>query len=419
MKTRMLVLIAALFAFSMPELPQATAQQAKKVRAVCTLPTLKALTAEIGGERVIVTALAKGDQDPHNVTPTPLLMQATREADLFIENGFSLELWADQVVNGSGNSRIFRGTPGRVVAGEGIAALEIPQTLSREFGDIHPQGNPHVWLDPLQAKVEAANICEALKRVDPTGASYYDARKESFFARIDNALFGPELLKLIGIQKLTRLTWSGQLSSFLADNQFGGKPLAAYAGGWLKAAQPLNGTKAYEFHKVWVYFARVFGIQLAGTIEERPGIPPGPQHVRQVTESIKAQKVPLILVDNFYDPALPNSIARQTGAVVVLLPDQVEGEPGLATYTDLIDRLIAKMTEALKPRTNNEGVQRLVFGEGVPRLWRSILSHPYPGLTADCGTHLTLWVLVDLDVDLDLDLDVDPDYPVRHELSQA
>ncbi len=348
MNTRVLFLCIALTASTMGPAANVRAQQSKKVRVVCTLPTLKALTMEIGGERVLVTALAKGDQDPHFVTPTPLLMRDTREADLFIENGFAMELWADQVVNGSGNARIFRGTPGRVVAGEGIAALEIPQVLSREFGDIHPQGNPHVWLDPLQAKQMAANIGEALKRIDPAGANYYDSRRENFFARIDTALFGPELLKMIGIQKLTRLTWSGQLHSFLADNQFGGKPLAAYAGGWLKAAQSLSSAKAYEFHKVWAYFARVFGIQLLGTIEERPGIPPGPQHVRQVTETIRAAKVPLILVDNFYDPSLPYSIARQTGAAVVVLPNQVEGEPGVASYFALIDRLIAKITEALK-----------------------------------------------------------------------
>jgi zinc/manganese transport system substrate-binding protein len=350
MNTRVLFLCVALTAYTMGPAAKALTQQSKKVRVVCTLPTLKALTTEVGGERVTVTALAKGDQDPHFVTPTPLLMRDTREADLFIENGFSLELWADQVVNGSGNARIFRGTPGRVVAGEGIAALEIPQVLSREFGDIHPQGNPHVWLDPLQAKMMAANICEALKRIDPSGASYYDSRRENFFERIDTALFGPELLKMIGIQKLTRLTWSGQLHSFLAENQFGGRPLAGYAGGWLKAAQSLSGAKAYEFHKVWAYFARVFGIQLLGTIEERPGIPPGPQHVRQVTETIRAAKVPLILVDNFYDPSLPNSIARQTGAAVVVLPNQVEGEPDVASYFVLIDRLITKITEALKAK---------------------------------------------------------------------
>ena len=332
----------------LPMLAPFSAAADKKVLVVCTLPTLKALTEEVGGNRVDVIALARGDQDPHFVTPTPVLMQRTRSADLFIENGFSLELWADQVVNGSGNPRIFRGTPGRITAGNGISALEIPSVLSREFGDIHPQGNPHVWLDPLLVKVQAGNIADALKIADPGGAAYYESRKADFFKRVDNALFGAELLRLVGIQKLTRLAWSGQLHSFLETTKMDGQPLAAKAAGWLKAAEPLRGVKAFEFHKVWVYFARVFGIQLVGTIEERPGIPPGPQHVKQVTERIKAEKIPLILVDNFYDPALPNRVAEQTGAKVVLLPNQVEGEPGIKSYFNLIDHLIGQMTSALK-----------------------------------------------------------------------
>ena len=333
------------FLFMAPAVAHA---QDKKVKVVVTLPTLKALTDEVGGNRVDVIALAKGDQDPHFVTPTPVLMQRTRQADLFIENGFSLELWADQVANGSGNTKIFRGTPGRIVAGSGISALEIPAVLTREMGDIHPQGNPHVWLDPLLAKVEAGNIAEALKSVDPAGASTYESRKAEFFRRIDTALFGPELLKLVGIQKLTRLAWSRELYPFLENNKVEGQPLAAKAGGWVKAAEPLRGIKAYEFHRVWVYFARLFGIQLVGTIEERPGIPPGPQHLMQITERIKSDKIPLIMVDNFYDPAQPNNIARQTGAKVVLLPNQVEGEHGVKTYFDLMDHVIAKTTGALK-----------------------------------------------------------------------
>jgi len=325
----------------------ATAQE-KKVRVVCTLPTLKALTEEVGGNRVDVIALGRGDQDPHFVTPTPVLMQKTRNADLLIENGSQLELWADQVANGSGNPKIFRGTPGRIIASNGISPLEVPAVVSREFGDIHPQGNPHMWLDPLLAKVQAGNIAEALKSVDPAGASYYESRKADFFRRVDNALFGPELLKLVGIQKLTRLAWSRELHSFLETNKIDGQPLAAKAGGWLKTAEPLRGIKAFEFHKVWVYFARVFGIQLVGTIEERPGIPPGPQHLLQITERIKSEKVPLIMVDNFYDPGQPNSIARQTGAKVVILPNQVEGEAGVKTYFDLIGHIIAKTTGVLK-----------------------------------------------------------------------
>src|SRR5881409_2109548 len=182
------ILSTIVFGFSV--LVQPLWAQEKKVQIVCTLPTLKALTEEVGGDRVEVIALAKGDQDPHFVTPTPVLMQRTRSASLFIENGFSLELWGDQVVNGSGNPKIFRGTPGRIVAGNGIAALEVPSVLTRELGDIHPQGNPHVWLDPLQAKVEAANIAEALKATDPAGADYYSKRLSDFNTRIDNAMFG-------------------------------------------------------------------------------------------------------------------------------------------------------------------------------------------------------------------------------------
>src|ERR1041385_6769731 len=131
-------ILVLLFLYTSPSFAQG-----KKVRVVCTLPTLKALTEEVGGNRVDVIALAKGDQDPHFVTPTPVLMRRTREAALFIENGFSLELWADEVVNGSGNSKIFRGNPGRVIASTGISPLEVPSVLSREMGDIHPQGNPH------------------------------------------------------------------------------------------------------------------------------------------------------------------------------------------------------------------------------------------------------------------------------------
>jgi zinc/manganese transport system substrate-binding protein len=335
---------ACLVALFTPSLPG----QQKKIKVVCTLPTLKALVEEVGGNRVDVIALAKGDQDPHTVTPTPILMRKTREAGLFVENGFSLELWADEVVNGSGNSKIFRGTPGRITAGNSIATLEIPSALTRELGDIHPQGNPHVWLDPLLAKAEAANICEALKRADPSGADSYVSNLADFGKRIDLALFGPDLVKLIGIQKLTRLTWSGELQQFLDSNKIDGKPLSTLEGGWLKKSEALHGIKAIEFHKVWIYFARVFGIQLLGTVEERPGIPPGPQHVRQVIELVRSQKIPLIMVDNFYDPSLPNSIARQTGATVIQLPNQVEGEPGIKTYFDLIDHLITQLTDGLR-----------------------------------------------------------------------
>jgi zinc/manganese transport system substrate-binding protein len=119
------------------------------------------------------------------------------------------------------------------------------------------------------------------------------------------------------------------------------------AGGWLARARPLAGVKAYEFHKVWVYFARLFDIGLLGTIEERPGIPPGPQYLRSVVDRGRSEGVGLILVDNFYDPRSSNNVAREIGAQVVVLPNQVGGEPGIDTYFDLMDYLIDTLVEAV------------------------------------------------------------------------
>jgi hypothetical protein len=116
------------------------------------------------------------------------------------------------------------------MAGSGISALEIPSVLTRELGDIHPQGNPHVWLDPLLAKVEAGNICNALRKTDPPNADFYASRLDGFNKRIDNALFGPDLVRILGPQKLTRLTWSGELWKFLDTNNLNGKPLSSLTG---------------------------------------------------------------------------------------------------------------------------------------------------------------------------------------------
>lgn len=339
-----LALSALLFAAT------ASAVAAEPLRVVCTLPTLESLTREVGGDLVETTSLAKGDQDPHFVSPTPVLMKKTREADLFVSLGLSLDLWADEVVNGSGNTRIFRGQPGFVVASAGIPVLEIPSVLSRELGDIHPEGNPHVWLDPLRAKRLAENIANALTAARPESASAFAANLDRFEARIDEALFGKPLVELVGAAKLSRLAADGNLDSYLSANSVDGRPLQDRLGGWLARARPLRGKPVIEYHKVWIYFARTFGLEIAGEIEERPGIPPGPQHQRQTIELARSRAIPLILVDNFYDPRLPQHIAAEAGATAVILPNQVKGEPHIDDTFELIDHILDRMLEALASR---------------------------------------------------------------------
>lgn len=323
-------------------------QEAKRPTIVCTLPALTAIAREVGGDAFEYVTLAKPDQDPHFVSPRPALMQKTSQAALLIEIGMMLEQWADQVADGSGNPRIFRGGPGRIIASAGIPFEEAPSVISRAMGDLHPQGNPHIWLDPIRAKTIAANIGTAMIGIAPSLRRDIEARLRRFQERIDAALFGAALVDLVGSRKLTRLVLDGSLWSFLDTTEVGGEKLRLKLGGWLATAQPLRGLPVVEYHKVWVYFSKAFGLDLAGTIEEKPGIPAGPRHQREITEQIRSAGVKLILVDNFYDPSMARRIAEDTGARVLVLPNQPGGEPGTDDYFRFIDYLLGEMTAALQ-----------------------------------------------------------------------
>jgi ABC-type Zn uptake system ZnuABC Zn-binding protein ZnuA len=309
-----------------------------KLRVVTTLGVLASLAHEVGGERVDVEALANPQQDPHFVQPRPTLMEKARAADVFIELGMQLELWAQKVVEGSGNPHIQPGQPARVVASTGITALELPRELSREWGDVHPYGNPHIWLDPLNAKDMAANIAQGLEAVDPAHKDEYEANLKRFQERVDEALFGAELVKQVGGKMLTRQARQGRLSEWLAQKQ-----LDKSLGGWLARAAPLAGRPVVTYHKSWIYFAERFGLKIPIEIEEKPGIPPSARHRDAVVELIKAQKVKSVLHEVYYDEGAANYLATETGVHKVIVPIDVGAEAGVKDYFALVDLWIDKL----------------------------------------------------------------------------
>jgi zinc/manganese transport system substrate-binding protein len=228
----------AVLALSLPALLASPAHSrvAEKKKVMVTLAALKSITDALAGDDFEVTALAKPDQDPHTVTPTPTLMKKLREADLFIEIGLQLELWADQVATGSGNPGIAQGAKGRLIASTGISREEVPALVDRKEGDIHPEGNPHLWIDPLRAKLLADNIAAGLKSVAPEASARVDERLRKFKDRIDEALFGADLVKEVGTRTLTRKALDGSILAWLEERKLSGK-----LGGWIKQAQPLRG----------------------------------------------------------------------------------------------------------------------------------------------------------------------------------
>lgn len=326
----------------------AGAQESPKKKVACTIPAVRSIAAEIAGDDFEVFALAKADENVHAVSPNPRLMAKVGSADLFIEVGLQLEIWAPEVVNNAGNPRLFRGGVGHVVASKGIPREEVPATATRAEGDVHPEGNPHIWIDPLRAVRMAENIAAALKKLDPGKAAAVEGRLEKFRARIDEALFGADLVRLAGSKKLARLVQEGKLWEFLDATEVEGAKLVTRVGGWLKKAGRLRGVAVVEFHRTWIYLAKLFGFEIIGSIEEKPGIDPGPKHLVDLAAAIRERKARLILVENFQSFSAPRKVASETGAVVVSIPAQPGGEPGTESYFDFIDHVVSKLVEGLK-----------------------------------------------------------------------
>ncbi len=316
-------------------------QDGKKLEVVTTLSVLRSIAEEVGGARVHAQSLADPRQDPHYVEPKPTLMQKTREADVFVEIGLQLELWAEKVVAGSGNPRIQSGQPGRVVASTGVQTLELPAVLSREWGDVHPYGNPHIWLDPLNTKTIAENICAALCKLDAAHAAEYQGNLERFQRRIDEGLFGAELVGQVGGKQLSRLARQGRLAEYLKQ-----KELEALLGGWLKRAAPLAGRPFVTYHKSWIYFAERFGIEIPVEIEEKPGISPSARHRDEVLALIREKKVKTLLQEVFYDRSAADYLAQKTGAHAVLVPLDLGDEVGARNYFELIDLILGRVLES-------------------------------------------------------------------------
>lgn len=308
---------------------------------VTTLNLLADLAREVGGELVRVESLSDPREDPHYVQPRPTLMKRARDADLFVELGLQLEPWVQKVIEGSGNPRIQTGQPGRVVASRGLRTLELPQQLSREWGDVHPSGNPHVWLDPLNLPDLAENVVEGLARVDPTNEPAYRARLEAFRRSIEVATFGQDLVDEVGGAMLVRQARRGSLHEWLE-----GRGLAGRLGGWLARAAPLRGRPLVTYHKTWVYFAQRFGLEVVAEIEEKPGIQPSARHRDRVEQLIEERGVATILQEVFYDRGAADYLARETGAGVLVVPIDIGPEVGLPTCTALIDHIVGRLLES-------------------------------------------------------------------------
>ena len=298
MDSRSLLLALALFA----------CKAHAKLNVVATLPSYGAIAEEIGGDKIKVTSIARGTEDPHFVDARPSFIRVLNQADVLIEGGSELEIgWLPPLVNGARNGKILADAPGHIVLSQSVQLREVPTgALDRSMGDVHPLGNPHFSFDPANGKAIAQVLAGAFIKLDGANEAFYRANLEKF---------------------------TGALELRLA--------------GWTKKLEPYRGTKVATYHKSMDYFLDRFGLVLVGTVEPKPGIEPSPSYVTALIPRLKGEGVKLVLIEPYRPRKTPEYIADAVGAKLVQIAVEVNGNEKVKDYLGLFEHAVSQIASAL------------------------------------------------------------------------
>jgi ABC-type Zn uptake system ZnuABC Zn-binding protein ZnuA len=263
-------------------LPAAAPRADGPLKVVTTTPILADVARQIGGERVEVKSILPAGADPHDFEPAPEDIVAIEDAALVVEHGLDLDSWAADLVEAAGNKDV-------VVATDGVTVIP--------SGEDDSAPDPHVWFDPMNVKVMAANIASALAAIDPDGQVSYDARRDAYARQLD------------------------VLDQWIAAQI---------------ATIPLEQRKLVTNHDAFSYYVQRYGLMLVGSVI--PSIDsraePSAKETADLIERIKAENVPAIFTETSINPELEEELAEQAKVAVVpgLYSDSL-GEEGSGAET--------------------------------------------------------------------------------------
>ena len=277
------------------------------IRVVTTIPDLADISKQIGKELVNVESLTRGVEFMHAVPVKPSFVPKLNSANVLVAMGLDLEIsWLPALLEAASNPKIMPGQPGHIDCSSGINVLEVPKSIDRAEGDVHPKGNPHYNLDPLNGKVIARNIADGLARNYPQHKAIFEKNLAAYLSELDKAVAR-----------------------------------------WQELAEPLKTVKIVTYHVEWSYFANRFGLQQIGMIELKPGIEPTPNHLVALAQKIQQEKAQLIIYGAQSD-RYPKQLAGQSGAAVVRLQSISGGAAETDTYMKFIDYNVKSLLAALK-----------------------------------------------------------------------
>ena len=277
-------------------------QAQAKLNVVATTTDLGAIVQAVAGDSISLSVIAKGSQDPHYIEAKPSYMIKLRDADLLVSNGLSLEIgWLPSLIRGARNPKVNPGSRGNLDLGSMIDPIEKPTgDISRAMGDVHPDGNPHFTLDPIRDGDLALKVAERLSDLDPSGKAGYTSRAAGYR------------------DKLVKKTAE-----------------------WQKRIEATGIKEVVTYHPSLDYFVDRFHLKVPINLEAKPGVPPTTQHILDVIEQVKKDKIKIILVDNFFDTKIADRVAKDApGVRVESIGNAVDSAPGLKTTSDVIEALV-------------------------------------------------------------------------------
>lgn len=281
----------------------AAAPLSAKVKVAASLTDLASIASYIGGDQVSVFSIAKANSNPHFVEVLPSYMIKVSRVDVYLKAGLALDQWADAIIEGSRNNHV-----AVVDCSAGVDVLDKPTgKVDASMGDVHPQGNPHYWLDPANGGIIADHVRDALAKADPAHASLFEANAKRFREEAEKRI----------------ADWQSQMA-------------------------PLKGAPIITYHSSWVYFAKAYGLRIVGMVEPFPGIPPTAKHLQELVDAIKKEKAGILIQEPYYGDSDPKFLARQTGIRVFRFTPSCEGI-GAGDYFKHFDAMTGGLSKAGEP----------------------------------------------------------------------
>ena len=269
---------------------------------------LRDLIAAVGGDRVGVESLTDPRHDPHAREIVPRQVALLKSAALLVRVGLDHEPWLPRAVAAAGAA------PRDVDVARAVVVLDsdVPRLSADAQPHLHAYGNPHYWLDPENARPITARILEALAAARPEDRAVFATNRARFLVRLDAGLAR-----------------------------------------WRERLAPFAGARLVVVHDTWPYFARRFGLVIAGAVEERPGVPPSPAHLGRLIERMRAAGVRVIVAEPGASAAIVRRLADATAARVVTLAPSVGAEPAATDYLALFDLNVERLARALAREAGN------------------------------------------------------------------